>query len=220
MEPLHGETLHVTSASDSSYRYDDAGAEKYRGRSRSRNAAETRLLDALLDGLDLGNTLDAPCGGGRIRGILSQHGAHWVGLDLAPAMLANCVREGGTVVRGRVDALPFADQTFATVTSFRYLHHVHRELQKPIVSELARVARDRLVLSAFHPISAHAARRRIRAALARRPLGRHSTPPSLLDTWLAEVGFERRGRRRHGILRDLWVGLWVRRETGDKLVFR
>jgi len=201
---------------NSSWRYDAPGkAVRYRDRSPRRNRAEARLLKRLLGplGRGLGRVLDVPCGTGRLCGLLDEAGT-WHGADgsLAMARLAQTATGRG-VLCARIEALPFADRAFDTVVCFRYLHHVEPALQESVVAELQRIANRNVVLSAFHPRSAHRFSRELRATLSRsRRLARFPTPPRRLDAWLAARGFAALGRRRQGLLSDLWVGAWQRRE--------
>lgn len=63
--------------------------------------------------------LDLCCGAGRHLRALREAGFHAVGLDLSPELLAAAAAKGrGSVVRGDMRALPFADASFDAVLSF------------------------------------------------------------------------------------------------------
>ncbi len=75
--------------------------------------------------------------------------------------------------------LPLPDRAAACTICFRFLHHLPPPAQERAVSELARVTETALILSAFHPISAHHALRRVATAVSQRPLPRHPAPGCL-----------------------------------------
>jgi SAM-dependent methyltransferase len=191
---------------DTSARYDAEKAAAYAVRSPARARAEAALIAAVLRAVGpLGPTLDVPCGSGRLRELVAAHGGTWTGADLSAAMLA---RAGARpLVRAALPRLPFADRAFDTVLCCRFLHHVAPGEQRRVVTELARVCRAHLILTAFHPWSAHRFTRLLRGG------SRHATAPRHLDAWLRALGFLPVTRRRQGPLRDLWVGGWQRDDT-------
>lgn len=207
--------------SDSSWRYEkDGKAEAYASRSSVRHAEELGLLDRVFAALEieqgLGTVLDAPCGTGRLCPFVQGRGATWSGLDGSESMLNQArlaLGQGPELVSGKLDDLPFEDRFFDHVLSFRYLHHVPNEAQAAIVTELARVSRRGLILSAFHPRSSHEWQRKLRCGLFRRARRRFTTHPTLVDQMLDPLGFERRIVVRQGFLRDLWIGGWSRKEA-------
>ncbi|MBI2939300.1 MAG: class I SAM-dependent methyltransferase [Chloroflexi bacterium] len=87
------------------------------------------IAAALLDGRDrLRNggpweILDAGCGTGAGLLWLADYG-RVTGLDLSGEALAYCRRRGlGRLVRGSIERLPFADESFDLATSFDVLYH-------------------------------------------------------------------------------------------------
>ena len=101
----------------------------------------------LIDELEVGlvrryfgdRVLEAGCGTGLILERLGWFSQQAVGVDLSRGMLSLAGQRGLTVMQGTVDALPFADETFDTVVSFKVLPHV-----PPIretLTELTRVTR-------------------------------------------------------------------------------
>lgn len=83
-----------------------------------------------------GDVLEAGCGTGLILRRLAVGAGRAVGLDLSAGMLSWARSRGLTVLQGSVDALPFADETFDAVVSFKVLAHV-----PPIAETLAELAR-------------------------------------------------------------------------------
>lgn len=112
----------------------------------------------LIDELEVGiarrycgqRVLEAGCGTGLILERLARYADQVVGLDLSRGMLSVARDRGLTVAQGSVDALPFADDSFDTVVSFKVLAHV-----PPIretLAELTRVTRPggHLVLELYN----------------------------------------------------------------------
>lgn len=86
----------------------------------------------------LGNSLlEAGCGTGLILRRLEYHTRHAVGIDLSSGMLEAARARGLQVAQCPVDRLPFADETFDTVVSYKVLAHVPRI--EAALQELARV---------------------------------------------------------------------------------
>lgn len=83
-----------------------------------------------------GRVLEAGCGTGLILRRLAVGAEQAVGLDLSAGMLGWARRRGLRVLQGSVDALPFPDDHFDAVVSFKVLAHV-----PPISDALAELAR-------------------------------------------------------------------------------
>lgn len=115
--------------------------------------------------------LDLGCGDGVQAVALARRGAAVTGLDADPAMLAaagaNAAAAGVrfALVRGRIEALPFADGRFDLVLAVTVLCFVREEQRA--WAEMARVLRPggRLVIGELGRWSLWAARRRIRGWL-------------------------------------------------------
>ncbi|MSP62481.1 MAG: class I SAM-dependent methyltransferase [Myxococcales bacterium] len=97
--------------------------------------------------------LEAGCGTGLISERLAPHAGSLVGLDLSSGMLRHAARRGLTVVQGSVTDLPFPDESFDVVCSFKVLAHVTRIEQA--LRELSRVTRPggHLILEFYNPLS-------------------------------------------------------------------
>ena len=103
--------------------------------------------------------LDVGAGTGRTALPLAHAGAHVVAADASVKML-NIIREksflqGAPVQLSRIDAhdLPFADQSFDVVMSFRMIMHVTQ--WDKAVAELCRVSRGSVIVD-FPPVSGFA----------------------------------------------------------------
>jgi SAM-dependent methyltransferase len=134
---------------------------------------EAALVGRLLDraGGRGGEVLDAPCGAGRLVPTLLSRAERVVGVDLSPAMVAAATEAlAGEVASGRValsvgsaEALPFQRGAFRAAVCWRLLHHLAApEERRRVLAELARVARDAVVVSFADAgtLRARAARRR------------------------------------------------------------
>ena len=92
--------------------------------------------------------LDVPAGTGRLTLALAQTGATIVGADLSANMLsvaASKCREAGLskahVTQGDGSRLPFADNTFDAVVSFKFFHLVPNDRKRAFIQEMARVVK-------------------------------------------------------------------------------
>lgn len=130
-----------------------------------------RGYHALLDDLELeialrhcdgGRVLEAGCGTGLILARLRRHCRHAVGIDLSAGMLAAAAGRRLQVVQGAVGALPFPDDCFDAVVSFKVLAHVP-DIEDTL-AELSRVTRPggHLVLEFYNPHSLRALVKRLK----------------------------------------------------------
>lgn len=196
------------------HRYDEEPqVEAYRTRSPRRHVEEQRLLDRVLPVNLAGWVLDAPCGAGRFTEELARRGARPLALDLSAAMVRSAVRvapgDGGTVgaAVGELERLPLADDAVAGTLCFRFLHHVpSADQRRRVLAELARVSRYFVVVSFFHPWSAHNALRWARARVAGTTRVRHTATPAELRRDLAAVGWRVTALAAQApYRRDLWA---------------
>lgn len=190
------------------HRYrDEAAVHGYRARSSSRHAAELRLLSAVLPVPLAGTVLDAPCGAGRFSEILGQRGARTLALDLSPAMMRHARSASSWCALGELERLPLRDRAVEGALCFRFLHHVPgREQRLRILRELTRVSRRFVVLSFFHPFSAHHVLRRLRSLASGEPLARHACRLSALRAELGALGWRIvRVSAQAPFRRDLWA---------------
>jgi hypothetical protein len=99
------------------------------------------------------------------------------------------------------------------VVAFRFLHHLDRRGARVALDEATRVAARWLVVSFFHPISWHHARRSLRSALRREAPRRHAVWPATLARWLEQRGFAPAAWAADAAYRrDLWVASFRRIE--------
>ncbi|PIE22661.1 MAG: hypothetical protein CSA62_11290 [Planctomycetota bacterium] len=201
--------------SDSSWRYQaPEQAQRYGQRKQKRMQREAALLCRILTGLSLeGSLLDVPCGTGRLAEALAIPTEQYLGCDAALGMLGEARGRGLKVVQGRLPDLPFADRSVPNVICFRLLHHVPTREQESFLYELARITGRYLLVTGFHPFSAHEWQRRLRLALRRKPRGRFTTEPRWVAELLATQGLQQLRVQREGFFRDLWLGLYERQQS-------
>ena len=197
---------------DSSWRYQGVDqAKRYGRRRQARTAREAELLGRVLAGVRLeGALVDVPCGTGRLFAALPVGPEQYLGCDAALGMLAETRSRGLRAVQGRLPQLPFADRAIPNVVCFRLLHHVPAPVQESFLAELARITGHYLLVSGFHPFSAHEWQRRLRIALRRKKRGRFPIRPERVTQLLGTHGLQQRRLQREGPLRDLWLGLYER----------
>ncbi|MFZ5875334.1 MAG: class I SAM-dependent methyltransferase [Nitrospirota bacterium] len=120
--------------------------------------------------------LDCPTGTGRILPLLSAERLRFVGSDLSVEMMRQIrakAFDGLPALRGlvRCDAerLPYRDSGFDVVLSIRFLFHLPTDVRRRIVTEMARVSREWLILDYRHKYTLKYALKRLkwRLGLAR-----------------------------------------------------
>ncbi len=195
-------------------RYEAAGkAGAYATRNPARHARELALLERVFPGRPGDTVLDLPCGAGRLSPWLQQRGCAVVAADGALAMLQQA--RLARAVQADALLMPFADRAVDGVVTFRFLHHLPAELSDRVIAEACRVAARFVVVSFFHPCSAHHLQRQLRALTGGRTT-RYARTLTAIERRFAQHGFR---RLRHAadlpFLRDLWLASFVR---GDLVV--
>ena len=129
-----------------SERYYDAFAAGYE---RQRHRGYHRMLDdlevSIVERHCTGRMLEAGCGTGLILERLTTIDGRSHGVDLSAGMLSQARRRGLSVSQADLVALPFPDQTFDSVVSFKVLAHVD-DLPRAL-QELDRVTKSGGVLA-------------------------------------------------------------------------
>ena len=107
--------------------------------------AMTAVLDALTAELHgSGRVLDAGVGTGRFAGPLVERGFDVVGVDVSQAMLSVARNKPvGSLVRGELTTMPFADKAFDSCLMIHILHLV--ESPAGLLSEVTRVCRSKVL---------------------------------------------------------------------------
>jgi SAM-dependent methyltransferase len=195
-------------------RYDAPGkSAAYAGRGAARHVRELRLLRQVWPGARGASVLDLPCGAGRLWPLLTdEFSARVLQADGSLAMLREAAAGSGGAPQALADALamPFADHCVDGVVSFRFLHHLDRAASDRVIAECCRVARSFVVVSFFHPCSAHHLRR-MAAQWLGRPSQRHARTLGAIDASFAAHGFARAGCAADlPFARDLWVAAYTR----------
>lgn len=190
-----------------SARYERGGkAAAYASRNPARNARELRLLAAVFPGRAGETVLDLPCGAGRLAPWLADRGCRYVAADGAFAMLKQA--DLPRAVQADALAWPFADGCVDGTVVFRFLHHLTDDRSDRVIAEACRAARRFVVVSFFHPCSAHHLSRRLGGGSTRfaRSLG-------AIRRAFAAHGFELHRRAADlPFAKDLWLASFVRTE--------
>lgn len=129
---------------------------------------------ALLDQMELAealpwcqgvDVLEVGCGTGLILREIAPVAKTAVGLDISRKMLAQARDRGLNVLQGSAHRLPFADESFDTVVSFKVLAHV-REIQEAM-DEMVRVTKPggRLILEFYNPRSLRYLGKKVRSGM-------------------------------------------------------
>ena len=218
---------------DTATRYEAAGkSHAYRTRNPKRHAVELKLLHrvwpqaAPLTAQSRSVVLDAPCGAGRLLPFLTERGHAVMQSDGARAMLREArdatpsdsesrAGENSAAVMGQAQsdarALPFVDHAVDGCVVFRFIHHLPPNEARDAVREACRVARDFVVMSFFHPVSAHAFQRSLKLRWSGRARTRFAVRPKTLNAWFRQEGFRmKKCKAEARFLKDFWVASWVR----------
>ena len=133
---------------------------------RERGAGYHRLIDEIevdaVRELAVGKrVLEAGCGTGLVLSRLAQVASSAHGFDLSSGMVQRAQARGLSVALGSVTAVPFRDESFDLVCSFKVLAHVPNITEA--LRELARVTRPggMLALEFYNPWSLRYAAKRI-----------------------------------------------------------
>jgi ubiquinone/menaquinone biosynthesis C-methylase UbiE len=95
--------------------------------------------DLLMEHVPNKRVLEVGCGTGLILRNVDRVASHAVGIDISPGMLELATERGLDVVHGDATALPFDDNTFDVVYSFKVLAHV-QDIDRAL-REMVRVTR-------------------------------------------------------------------------------
>jgi ubiquinone/menaquinone biosynthesis C-methylase UbiE len=182
-------------------------AVRFRGlRGAFVNRLEQRLLMQTIAGLPPGAlVLDLPTGTGRMARRLAQAGYRVVGADISLPMLSEARRNSaGTnagLVHSEAESLPFAGKSIDAVVCFRLMSHLPAEARVAILNEMARVARERVVV-VYQPHRA-ALWWLVYGLLLRKPLPRFYASLADLAREFATSGLE--PVRSHSLLRGVFM---------------
>jgi len=124
------------------------------------NRLEKSSLRRALAGLPRpAKTLEIACGSGRMTHLLLQEGYRTLATDVSAPMIAEARRTLPANARSRGYALcdssylPFGDDSFDVLVGFRFLAHLPIRVRDQVLSEVARVTKASVVLSAQTPWS-------------------------------------------------------------------
>jgi len=175
--------LSAASRSDTDTRayYDDFSTSYERERRRGYHALIDDLEVAVAEPLARGGrVLEVGCGTGLILERLATLADEAWGLDLSPGMLEGARRRGLSVVEGSATHIPFEDDHFDLVCSFKVLAHVPDI--GAALAEIARVTRPggHMVLEFYNPMSIRYLAKRMAGP---QPIGEGRTEADVYTRW-------------------------------------
>lgn len=135
--------------------------ERHQGYHRLIDDLQVGLLEEVVAGKDV---LEVGCGTGLILDRVATRAGMAKGIDLSPGMLSVARERGLDVREGNATDLPYDDQSFDVVYSFKVLAHV--EAIEQALQECARVTRPggQLFLEFYNPRSLRFLARRLGGA--------------------------------------------------------
>lgn len=143
--------------------YDEFAAwyerERHHGYHALIDALEVDLIRRFAAGREV---LDVGCGTGLTLRQIAPIAKRAIGVDVSESMLEHARARGFDVVQASVTKLPFEDQSFDLVYSFKVLPHV-RDIERAL-TELSRVTRSggTLMLEFYNPLSLRYLAKRLR----------------------------------------------------------
>lgn len=171
--------------------YYDEFADWYeKGRDRGYHALIDDLeVDLLADYIDGKEVLEVGCGTGLILDRVAQRAQRAVGIDISKGMLHQAVARGLDVAQGDVTALPFADESFDVVYSFKVLAHI-QDIDRAL-AEMARVTRPggHLLLEFYNPYSLRYLAKR---AAGPKKISRKTDESAIYTRWDTAMDLRRR----------------------------
>ncbi len=169
--------------------YDDFSTHYDHGRDQGYHALIDRLeAELVIEHAQGARVLEVGCGTGLVLSKVADIAGHAVGVDLSRGMIEKAHSRGLSVVRGSATALPFADDVFDVVYSFKVLAHVPGI--EAALAEIARVTKPGgiMLLEFYNPWSLRYLARRIAGA---RRIGREHTEADVSTRWDSPVAIRR-----------------------------
>lgn len=138
--------------------------DSFRWSSASRRWSNTRKLLAITKAIDLAsamgkpikNAIDIPCGTGRIMPLLFSKNIKVTGSDISHEMMQvarDKVRDvslSNGFVRCDAERLPFADGSYDSIFSIRFLFHLPTDVRRRALKEMARISRGWVIVDYRH----------------------------------------------------------------------
>lgn len=187
----------VVALSRDRVKMDEKTVLRYANRKPAKHAAEMALVERSVPDLPAGaRVLDAPCGAGRLSLWMAQQGWDVSAMDLGSAA-ADFTRKlltdnalSGEVDVGDVFAMPWERRQFKLVVCFRLIHHFpDAQIREKLLTELARVADQHLLVSYLSPWSYSGLKRWLRYRLTGRRSRQNHTSLTELQSVLEPLGF-------------------------------
>jgi ubiquinone/menaquinone biosynthesis C-methylase UbiE len=169
--------------------YDDFSTHYDNGRDKGYHALVDRLeAELVIEHARDARVLEVGCGTGLVLSKVMNVAGHAVGVDLSRGMIEKARARGLSVVRGSATALPFANDAFDVVYSFKVLAHVPNIAMA--LTEIARVTRPGgiMLLEFYNPWSLRYLARRMAGA---RRIGREHTEADVSTRWDSPTAIRR-----------------------------
>ncbi|MFW5967233.1 MAG: class I SAM-dependent methyltransferase [Persicimonas sp.] len=171
--------------------YYDEFADWYeRERDRGYHAMIDELeADLLADYVDDKRVLEVGCGTGLILDRVAARAEHAVGIDISKGMLDRAAARGLEVAQADLTAMPFADESFDVVYSFKVLAHI-KEIDRAL-EEMSRVTRrgGYLLLEFYNPLSL---RYLAKKAAGPKKISRQTDESAIYTRWDTAMDLSRR----------------------------
>jgi ubiquinone/menaquinone biosynthesis C-methylase UbiE len=140
--------------------YDARRFESFMGRRRNRYVLQAveRALDRARElGPEVRLGLDVPCGTGRLFPVLLARRMQFIGVDISMEMMATAraklteeQRASCALMRCDAEKMPFPDDTFDSIFSFRFMHLLPREHRILSLREMERVSARWVIVEFRH----------------------------------------------------------------------
>ncbi len=167
--------------STSKHYYDEfsKGYERERGRSYH-GLIDDLEMDVVAPFAAGASVLELGCGTGLILDRLDEIAERAIGIDLSPGMIAKARERDLEAVLASVTELPFANESFDVVCSFKVLAHIP-DLGRAL-SEAARVTRPggHVIVELYNPLSLRYLAKRIAGP---QPIGEGRTEADVYTRW-------------------------------------
>lgn len=177
-------------------------AALYDNRKTAKHEQEIKLVQSAMTQLKeeaIHTVLDAPCGVGRMTGLLQSMGFVARGCDLGKAAI-DLAREKAAKNNVNIEFdiadlqnLPYQDNQFDATLCFRFFHHLSdKNMQAKVIEELCRVSDRHVLISIFSPYSYTSIKREIRQKFGGKASIQHTTQLPVLDDLFKAHQFSRK----------------------------
>lgn len=176
----------------------DTTIDQYTHRRPAKHQAEMELVARAFPALPKdAQVLDAPCGAGRMSLWMAQQGWQVSSVDLGEAAVnytRDLLTHAGFDCNAREENIfhmPWGERSFQAVLCFRLLHHFDDpKVRALLLTELARVSDEHLLVSYLSPQSTTGIKRNLRKKLGGKVSSQNHTPLAETQQVLQAAGFK------------------------------